>query len=101
MRLGNCEVPQIGSIGLYFYIVSKFDLTPLQGASLWGGQFPGLKPGLKPWAESSSPFGFGADLRAVGMTGAKQTPACYPQLSSELSLPCSLLFRIFVDKEPL
>jgi hypothetical protein len=31
--------------------VSTFDLPPLQGASL-GGRFPGLKP----WAESYSPW---------------------------------------------
>jgi hypothetical protein len=37
---------------LYRHIVSTFDLPPLQGASLWG-RFPGLKP----WAEPSSPFG--------------------------------------------
>jgi hypothetical protein len=35
-----------------FRVVRTFDLPPLQGASL-GGRFPGLKP----WAESSSPFG--------------------------------------------
>jgi hypothetical protein len=35
-----------------FRVVSTFDLPPLQGASLWG-RFPGLKP----WAESSCPFG--------------------------------------------
>jgi hypothetical protein len=44
-----------------FRVVSTFDLPPLQGASLTG-QVPGLKPrvetrGLKPWAESYSPFG--------------------------------------------
>jgi hypothetical protein len=33
-------------------VVSTFDLPPLQGVSL-GGRFPGLKP----WAESYSPFG--------------------------------------------
>jgi hypothetical protein len=35
-----------------FRMVSTFDLPPLQGASL-GPRFPGLKP----WAEFSSPFG--------------------------------------------
>jgi hypothetical protein len=35
-----------------FRPVSTFDLPPLQGAPP-GGTFPGLKP----WAESSSPFG--------------------------------------------
>jgi hypothetical protein len=34
-------------------LVRRFDLAPLQGASLWVVGFPGLKP----WAESSSPFG--------------------------------------------
>jgi hypothetical protein len=29
---------------------------PIQGAALWV-VVPGLKPGLKPWAESSGPFG--------------------------------------------
>jgi hypothetical protein len=33
-------------------VISIFDLPPLQGASLWVAF-----PGLKPWAESSSPFG--------------------------------------------
>jgi hypothetical protein len=33
-------------------VFRTFDLPPLQGASL-GGRFPGLKP----WAESYSPFG--------------------------------------------
>ncbi len=35
-----------------FRVVSTFDLPPLQGASLRG-----QVPGLKPWAESYSPFG--------------------------------------------
>jgi hypothetical protein len=34
-------------------VVSRFTLTPLQGASLRGDRFPGSKP----WAESCSPFG--------------------------------------------
>ena len=46
------------TIGLCCRVVSTFDLPPLQGASL-GGRFPGLKP----WAEFSSPFGAG--LRAI------------------------------------
>jgi hypothetical protein len=37
---------------LLSWVVSTFDLPPLQGVSL-GGRFPGLKP----WAESYSPFG--------------------------------------------
>ena len=41
------------TIGPNFRVVSRFDLAPLQGASLRGGRFPGLKP----WAESWSPFG--------------------------------------------
>jgi hypothetical protein len=36
----------------WFRAVSTFDLPPLQGASLRG-----RVPGLKPWAEPSSPFG--------------------------------------------
>jgi hypothetical protein len=39
-------------MGLNCRVVSRLDLPPLQGTSLWW-RFPGLKP----WAESSSPFG--------------------------------------------
>jgi len=41
------------TIGQLLCLVRTFDLAPLQGAPLWGGRFPGLKS----WAESSSPFG--------------------------------------------
>jgi hypothetical protein len=43
-------------VRLYFHLVRRFDLAPIQGAALWV-VVPGLKPGLKPWAESSGPFG--------------------------------------------
>jgi len=48
------ESVQLRSVttGPYFRVVSRFDLAPLQGAS-WGGRFQGLKP----LAESWSPFG--------------------------------------------
>jgi hypothetical protein len=36
-------------------VANRFDLAPFQGAPIWGGRFPGLKP----WAESCSPFGAG------------------------------------------
>jgi hypothetical protein len=62
------------TIGLYFRVVSRFDLAPLQGASLRGGRFPGLKP----WAKSCSPFGAGPSGRRI--TGAKQIPGFTPGL---------------------
>jgi hypothetical protein len=37
----------------HFYLVRTFDLAPLSGRIAQVGQFPGLKT----WAESSSPFG--------------------------------------------
>jgi hypothetical protein len=37
-------------------VVSTFDLPPLQGESLWAA-VPRVETWLKPWAESSSPFG--------------------------------------------
>jgi hypothetical protein len=52
MRVRNCEVLAIGP---YFRVANRFDLAPFQGAPIWGGRFPGLKP----WAESCSPFGAG------------------------------------------
>ena len=33
------------------------DLAPPSGRVALGGRFPGLKPGLKPWAEFCRPFG--------------------------------------------
>jgi hypothetical protein len=47
-----------------------FDLSPIQGVSI-GDRFPGLKP----WAESSSPFGADPLDR---LTGAKQIPGFQP-----------------------
>jgi hypothetical protein len=52
---------QSAPIGPYFRVVSKFDLAPLQGASLMGGRFPGLKP----WAKSCCPFGAGPSLTFI------------------------------------
>ena len=57
------------TIGPYFRVVSRFDLAPLQGASLRGGRFPGLKP----WAESCSPFGFGAKAMRDALPTAPTT----------------------------
>src|ERR1700734_3952318 len=37
------------------------DLKPLQGSSLGGTRFPGLKP----WTESYGPFGFGARVAGI------------------------------------
>jgi hypothetical protein len=62
---------------LYFHVVSGFDLAPLQHlqpggpgvfptrryevtpyeGALFGERFPGMKPRMKPWAKSFSPFG--------------------------------------------
>ncbi len=53
-----------------FRVLSTFDLSPIQGASI-GDRFPGLKP----WAESSSPFGADPLDR---LTGAKQIPGFQP-----------------------
>jgi hypothetical protein len=44
------------TIGPRFRLVGTFDLAPPSGRVALGGRFPGLKP----WAESCSPFGFGA-----------------------------------------
>jgi hypothetical protein len=40
----------------YFRVASTFDLPPLQGESLWA-VVPRVETWLKPWAESSNPFG--------------------------------------------
>jgi hypothetical protein len=41
------------AIGPYFHLVRTFDLAPILGRAALVGRFPGLKP----WAETSSPFG--------------------------------------------
>jgi hypothetical protein len=51
------EPVTIALLDPYSHLVRTFDLAPLQGVALVG-----RVPGLKPWAESSSPFGFGAQI---------------------------------------
>jgi hypothetical protein len=55
-------------VRLYFHLVRRFDLAPMQGAALWVVG-PRVETGLKPWAESSGPFGAqisGRELLARG-----------------------------------
>ena len=57
---------------LYFYyrVVSTRGLVPLQGASVWV-EFPGLKP----WAESCTPFGACTGL-SRNRARARPRPRC-------------------------
>src|ERR1700722_1720176 len=53
MKLAPMAAPKIRLRNwIYFRVVSMSDLPPLQG-----DRFGPRSPGLKPWAESSSPFG--------------------------------------------
>jgi len=58
------------TIRFCFHVVSTLNLPPLQGVSIWEAA-PRVETGLKPWAESSSPFPALSRAEALRGTGVK------------------------------
>jgi hypothetical protein len=58
--------------------IDQFTLAPFQGASLYGTNLPRVETRLKPWAESSCPFGTHAQLCAKPVHGSRAIPSPSP-----------------------
>ena len=72
----NWDAATIGSSDIPLRLVRTFDLAPPSGRVAVGGRFPGLKP----WAESSSPFGAKTNLTKPQISPITQIGGMMPGL---------------------